>query len=193
MSGLLALLTPQGGSWVGVGGGGAETLELRVPLLGVGKAAEKGRTPSAELSARLSSGQAPCCCPQAARNGSHGTVPRLCPGCTVEGDTTRENTQGSAHASGSCSDTLNFLAPSQVHTQPIQSCCQTVCPNSWFSKQSRDTLCLPGLNNWQTFPSAGLQTLPGFWFPLKGLTSTSPSCGMVVGSWWHLNAGHGGP
>lgn len=68
-----------------------------------------------------------------------------------------------------------------------------MCPNSWFSKQSDHTLCLRGLNSWQTFPSCWSQNMPAFWFPLKELTSTSPSCGMVVGSWWHVSPGPGGP
>lgn len=66
-----------------------------------------------------------------------------------------------------------------------------MCPNSWFSKQSNHTLCLRGLNSWQTFPSCWSQNMPAFWFPLKELTSTSPSCGMVVGSWWHVSLAMG--
>lgn len=150
------------------------------PFLGLERRLRRGGPPPPSWLLRCHQVRPCAAVPGLLRNGGHGAVPRMCPG-----DTTEENTQGSAHVSGSCSDTLNFLAPSPVHTQPIRSCRQTVCPNSWFSKQSHDTLCLPGLSNWQTSPSAGLQTRPAFRFPLKGLTSTPPSCGMAVGSWWH--------
>ena len=179
MSGPLALLTPQGGReaeeekdalelWGPPFWGWGGSWEGADPLSAAGWSPVIRPAPALPHSPRTAAEGRPWHCAQDVpwlhSGGRHhqGAHPRV-----------------STHISGCCSDTLNSLGRSQVHIQSIQSCCQTVCPNSWFSKVT--TLSASqGKTTGRHFPSAGLQNTPGFWFPLKGLTSTS----LPVGCWW---------
>lgn len=109
---------------------------LGSPFLGLGRQLKRGGPSQRSwvVSGPEAGPGAPAHSPHTAAKGGHGTAPRMSPGCTLEGATTKEHTQGTAHISGPCGDTPNSLGRSPVHIQSIQSCRQTACPNSWLAK-----------------------------------------------------------
>lgn len=91
----------------GRGEGETETLELQRHLTGIEAAAsEKAWTAlsRAGCSAVIPQAPAGAAALGVLRRGGPGSAPRMSPGCSLEGATTKEHTQGSAHVSGSCRD-----------------------------------------------------------------------------------------
>lgn len=103
MSGLLVLDSTRKGR----GEGETETLELQRRLSGVEAAAsEKAWTALSGAGCSPIIRQAPSGAATLGmlRKGGRGAAPRISPGCSLEGTTTKEYTQSSAHVSGSCSN-----------------------------------------------------------------------------------------